>query len=107
MLENPADRGIYGWIHDDERTIARYYVYWTEGAPGSGVIFDLVVGDASPLGPQSGRQAFSLIHHGLRFPGFLDARTRPFAKRQALHCTFPAVDAADDMAINAINLVDT
>lgn len=102
-----SDRGIYGLICDEEHTIARYYVYWTQGQPSVGVTFDLIIGQVGPFDPQENCQAVSLLHHGLSSPSFIDAASRPFAKRQALHCNFPPIPSLpDDLAINGYNIVD-
>jgi hypothetical protein len=105
-LESPSDRGVYGLICDEQQNLARYFVYWTEDQPSAGVTFDLIIGQVGPFDPQVNRQAVSLVHYGIGGPTFIDATSRPFAKRQALHCKFPSVQSNEsDLAINALNIV--
>lgn len=97
-------RGIYGLIATENETLARYFVYWTPGLASLGVTFDLIIGRVHPLEPPSGRVAVSLVHYGLGGPSLIDAKSRPFAKRQALHCSFP--EANEDLAVSSFRVVD-
>jgi len=100
-------KGVYGIISNDQETLARYFVYWSPGTPKAGVIFDLIIGNVHPFEQKINRRAVSLIHYGLDSPSFIDAKSRPFAKRQAWLCSFPEVnDYSDDLAISSFNIVD-
>jgi hypothetical protein len=100
-------KGIYGLVSSDQEILARYFVYWCPGAPKEGVVFNLIIGNVHSLEKKVNRQAVSLIHYGLNGPSFIDAKSRPFAKRQALHCSFPDInDHSNDLAISSFNIVD-
>jgi len=100
-------KGVYGLISNDQETLARYFAYWNPGVPKAGVIFDLIIGNVHPFEQKANRRAVSLIHYGLGSPSFIDAKSRPFAKRQALLCSFPEInDYSDDLAISSFNIID-
>ena len=102
-----ATKGIYGLISTELETLAKYFVFWDPSQPSVGVTFDLIIGHVHPLEAWGDRVAVSLVHRGLNGPSFIDAKSRPFAKRQALNCLFPTVDShADDIAATAFNIVN-
>lgn len=99
-----STHGISGWIQDEAVTIGRYFVYWTEGRPSHGFEVDLIIGPPDSPGQCN---AVSVHFHAADGITFIDASTRPFARRQALYCHIPVFYMLpDDVVINAAKLTE-
>ena len=100
------ERTLVGLIVTDEKSIAKYFAQWNKSDLAGGMHVDMIVGRVLPHEEWKGRKAVSIHcspHGGL---AIVDASKRPFAGRQALHCTFPPVDPPDeDLLITAKNIV--
>lgn len=73
---------IWGFVYDDNKTTAAYFVEWTPGHEASSAAFDLIVGSWGDHADSSSREAVCLEFRKLDTgPSFLviDARTRAVA----------------------------
>jgi hypothetical protein len=80
-----TSHSVWGFVHRDERTVAAYWVHWTEGHLGStGANWDFIVGSWGDESSASDRFAASLLYREPEgaAPAFMviDATDRPVAE---------------------------
>jgi hypothetical protein len=102
-------RTISGWIESGERTVAAYFVTWTEGRPDHGANFDLIIGTWGVVDPHA-RTGVALFYHP-QAGGFaiIDASIRPFSHSQSLfsEALSRASAIGSPLAASAFECVDT
>ena len=81
-------RSVWGWIHSDERTLAAYFIQWTESNPNHYPNFDFIIG---PWGDNSDsrNRVFVAIEYMPDVDGgsfrVIESSNRPNAKDVELH----------------------
>lgn len=98
---------VSGWVSDHEHDVAQYFASWTDKRYHN-VIFDIIYGPNGPNDPPSKRTAVSLSYsQGTWDSMFIDATSRPFAKRRAKYCVFPPFSSIpEELVIDSFRLVD-
>jgi len=76
-------RRVWGYVNQDDATIAAYFVEWTPGHSQRGASFDLIIGKWGEGTAARDRKAVALVYHrsdtGRAFT-VIDAENRPIAE---------------------------
>ena len=97
-----------GVIHDQGGDLLTYEAIWTEGDNRHNGEFNLVFGAFGGNSLPSERVAVAISYNFImRSASFLDARSRAFAQKLALHSQFPDyLNLPEELAHNSVEAVD-